>query len=211
MKNVLHIISAAVLLAVLVVPLNAQTANPINFGARAGLNLGQASLTPDVTSPLSKSFRTGFNGGLYADFGVAEGVFVDVEALYQQGGVKITGNPGGDITVKYDDINVPVSLKYKFAMQGSSVKPYIFAGGNVGFSTKAEVEAGTLTLDIKDSTESVNYGVHFGAGVEFEVSPGVNILLDGRYGIGLKDVDKTAGEAKPWNIAIMAGVSVKIN
>ncbi len=211
MKRFLPFLLVLVVTAVFALPLQAQNAAfPINFGARAGVNLGQASLTPDVPSNVSKSFRTGLAGGLYGDFGVAEGFFIDAEVLYQQGGIKLSSG-GTDVTVKIDDINVPVSLKYKFAMQGSNVKPYIFGGGDIGFNVKAEDESGGVSIDIKDSIESVNYGLHFGAGVEFEVSPGVNILVDGRYNLGLKDVDKTSSEAKPWGIAILAGVSFRIN
>jgi opacity protein-like surface antigen len=211
MKKFVPVLAVALLLAVMAVPLNAQAPNPIYLGARAGINLGQANLTPDLPSGVSKSFRTGIDGGLFAEFGVAEGVFVDAEVLYQQGGLKVSAG-GADATTKIDEILIPISLKYKFTMQGSNVRPYIFGGGNVGFNAKGESEAGGVTVDIKDSLESVDYGVHFGAGVEFEVSPGVNIFLDGRYGLGLKDIDKTtAGEAKLWNIGILAGVSFKVN
>ena len=211
MKNTIQVVAVVIAFAVMALPLHAQTAvNPINLGVKGGLSLGQASLTPDVPAGVSKSFRTGFSGGLYSDFGVAEGVFIDVEAFYQQGGLKLSSG-GAEATIKLDDIQVPVSVKYKFPIQGSTVKPYVFGGGDVGFSAKAESESGGATVDIKDSTESVNYGVHFGAGVEFEVSPGVNIMVDGRYNLGIKDIDKTAGEAKPWGIVVLAGVSWRIN
>jgi len=212
MKRFLPVLIVLLLVAALAVPLQAQpVVNPISLGARAGLNLGQASFTPDVPSGVSKSFRTGIAGGLYADFGVSPSFFIDAEVLYSQGGVKVSGG-GGEATIKIDEIQIPISAKYKFPIEGSTVKPYVFGGGDIGFVMKAEVEAGGATADIKDSTESLDYGVHFGAGVEFEVSPGVNVLVDGRYGLGLKDVDKTSGsEAKLWGIGVLLGVSFRVN
>lgn len=211
MKKFVPLLMMILLLAVAVPQVRAQAPNPIFLGARAGVNMGQLSLTPDVPSGVSKSFRTGIAGGLFADIGVAEAFFIDIEALYLQGGVKFTGG-GGEATVKLDDIVIPVSGKYKFPIQNSTVKPYVFAGGDIAFNMKAESEAGGVSVDIKDSVESLNYGAHFGAGVEFEVSPGVNLFFDGRYNIGFKDVDKRASsEAKPWGIAILAGVSFKAN
>jgi len=186
-------------------------ANPINIGIRGGMNLGNATLSPDVTAPVSKGSRTGLVAGGILEFGVAPSFFIDAELLYVQGGLKLTV-PGAEVTAKFDVISIPISAKYKFMIENSNVKPYIFGGGNVGFNTKAELEAGGVTQDLKDSTESIDFGVHFGAGIEVEASPGVNILLDARYGLGLKDIDKTAGsEIKSQNIMIMAGVSFRVN
>ncbi|MBI1804826.1 MAG: PorT family protein [Ignavibacteria bacterium] len=186
-------------------------ANPIYFGARAGLSLANASLTPDLPAGISKGSRTGLAAGAIAEFGVAPNFFIDAEALYVQGGFKATAS-GAEATAKFDFISIPISAKYKFMIENSNVKPFIFGGGNVGFDLKAEIESGGTTQDVKDSTESVDFGVHFGAGIEIEASPGVNIMLDGRYQLGLKDIDKTSGgEAKAQNILIMAGVSFKVN
>ena len=181
------------------------------------MNLGQASFTPDPGSGVSKGFRTGIAGGLFADFGVSNSFFVDAEVLYAQGGVKFSLGSAED-NIKVDEVNIPISAKYKFPMEGSNIKPYVFGGGDIGFVMKAEEEQKNIpgtadtTADIKDQIESVDYGLHFGAGVEFEVSPGVNVFLDGRYGLGLKDVAKsTSVEVKPWNIGVLLGVSWRVN
>jgi opacity protein-like surface antigen len=211
MNRFLLIATAVVLVAIMAQPAAAQSTNPIMLGLRAGLNLGNASLSPDLPAGVSKSNRTGIVGGGYAEFGVAEGVFITGEVLYLQGGLKETfGSTEG--TGKFDFLVIPISAKYKFNIENSMVKPFIFAGPNIGLRMKAEFDSGGQTEDVKDSTESFDFGIHFGAGVEYEVSPGVNIFLDGRYGLGLKDIDKTSGsEAKARNISIMAGVSFKVN
>ncbi len=215
MRNFLLVIAALALVALLVVPTSAQTPNPnpISLGFRAGMNLGSATFSnPDLPSEISKSMRTGLSAGGYGEIGVAEGLFVTLEALYTQGGVKLS-EAGAEATTKFDFIQIPLSLKYKFNLEGSSVKPFIFAGGDLGITAKAEVESGSTTEDIKDSVESMSYGVHFGAGVQFEVSPGVDVFVDGQYGLGLKNLSKSADgqEIKPTNIGILAGVAFKIN
>lgn len=210
MKKIL-ILTAVIILVSLSV--YGQTTNPIYLGARAGLNLGNATLDPDVASGASKSARTGIAAGAYSEFGVAEGLAITAEALYVQGGFK-ESESGFEGTFKWDAITVPVNLKYKFAIQNSQVKPFIFGGGNVAFTMKSEFEnPDGSTTDYKDSTESVGFGLQFGAGVEYEVSPGVNLFLDGQYGLGLKNLDKTSGgqSIKPTDIAIMLGLSFKVN
>jgi opacity protein-like surface antigen len=201
------------MLAFLVQFMTAQTSNPMYFGARAGMNLGNVSLSPEnyFGSGVSKSMRTGLVAGAYGEFGIVQDFAITVEALYLQGGFKLSAG-GGEATLKVDEFVIPVSGKYKFAIENSAMKPFIFAGGDIGFTAKSEVESGGQTQDQKDSTESMDIGIHFGVGVEYEVSPGVNLFIDGRYAIGLKDMAKpTDVEMKPTNIAIMAGVSFKIN
>ncbi len=205
MKKALVLVAMILLVSL---SMHAQSANPIYFGARAGMSMGNASVTPDIPD---KGFRTGFSAGAYGEFGLAEGVAISLEGLYSQGGFKVSST-GGDVTFKWDYIGIPVNVKYMFPMQGSSVKPYIFGGGNLAITTKAELEAGGVTLDMKDQVESLGYGVQFGAGVAFEVAPGTNLLIDGQYNLGLKDMDKSStGEVKPNGIAVMLGVAFKVN
>ncbi len=206
---------ALVLLAMILLvslSMQAQTAtNPIYIGARAGMNLGNVSLNPDLPSGVSKSSRTGLAAGIYAEFGIAEGLAITAEGLYSQEGVKLSAG-GSDETWKVDFVKVPVNLKYAFNVPNSTVKPFVFGGGHVGFVAKGETEFGGTTNDIKDSLESVSFGLQFGAGVSFEVSPGVNLFVDGQYILGLKNVSKYAGqEIKPWDIGIMVGCAFKVN
>lgn len=215
MKRLLLLVAALAIVALLIQPASAQTPNPnpISLGFRAGLNLGSASFNPDLAADESKSMRTGLAAGGYGEIGVAEGLFVTLEALYVQGGVKVTRS-NVEFTDKLDVIDIPLSLKYKFAIEGSPVKPFIFAGGDLGIVAKAETETPDTTFDTKDSTESMSYGVHFGAGVQFEISPGVDVFVDGQYGLGLKNMNKSTiepVEIKPTNIAILAGVIFRIN
>jgi opacity protein-like surface antigen len=214
----------------------AQTSTPVILGVKGGLNLGTASLSPDLPSGYSKSNRSGIVAGGYAEVGVAEGLYITGEVLYAQMGMKYSASASSlgapvsgsaDVTEKVDYIDVPISLKYKFPIPESIVRPYVFGGPsfgfNVGSKTLQEISgqlaqyAAQLGIpasseeDNKDSTESINVGGHLGVGVEFEVSPNVLVFVDGRYSMSFTNVSKAASqEAKPRNIMFMAGVGFKL-
>jgi opacity protein-like surface antigen len=215
----------------------AQTSTPVILGVKGGLNLGNASLSPDLPAQYSKSNRTGILAGGYAEFGVAEGLYITGEVLYAQMGMKysapanvLTGyniSGSADVTEKVDYIDVPISLKYKFPIPESVVRPYVFGGPSVGYNVSAKVltelsgqlaqyaqQAGippSSETDTKDSTKSIDVGGHFGVGVEFEVSSNVLVFVDGRYEMGFLNVVKNVGqEAKGRNIMFTAGVGFKL-
>jgi opacity protein-like surface antigen len=204
----------------LVQPVSAQVEKPVSLGVVGGLNFGNASFDPDLLSGYSKSVRTAIAVGGAAEFGVAEGLFVTGEALYAQRGVKVSvQNPfgGGNIdgTFKLDYIYIPVSLKYKFNIPDSKVTPYIFGGPSIAFNTKSELEvtssSGTSTMDNKDSTESVDFAAHLGAGIEIQASPQISIFLDGRYSLSFSDADKEVDQSiKGRNIVVLGGVKFKL-
>jgi opacity protein-like surface antigen len=217
----------------------AQTSTPVILGVKGGLNLGNASLSPDLPAEYSKSNRNGILAGGYAEFGIAEGLYITGEVLYAQMGLKYSasasslGAPAGvsgsaDVTEKVDYVDVPISLKYKFPIPESIVRPYVFAGPSFGYNvsskTLQEISGQLAQLaaqyygmpasseeDNKDSTKSVDVEGHLGVGVEFEVSSNVLVFVDGRYSMSFTNVSKAASQqAKPRNIMFMAGVGFKL-
>jgi opacity protein-like surface antigen len=214
---------------------HAQTSTSVILGVKGGLNLGNASLSlaPDVLPQYSKSNRSGILAGGFAEFGIAEGLYITGEVLYAQMGVKLSvpasvlaGVPVGgsvDLTDKSDYIHVPISLKYKFPIPESIVRPYIFVGPSVSFNVSSKVlteYTGQIAQyvsptsseeDEKDSTKSVDIAAHAGAGVEIAVSSNVLLFVDGRYSMSFTNASKTADvEEKARNIMIMGGVAFKL-
>jgi opacity protein-like surface antigen len=190
--------------------------NPVNIGARLGLNFGNVSYDPDISSDVTKSMRTGFAFGGYGEIGVADNLFIVAELLYLQSGDKFEAG-GYTEETKVDVFSIPISAKYKFAIENSSIKPYVFAGPNINFILSAKYKNYDGTEDdIKKNLESALFGIHFGAGAEFEVSPGTNLFLDGSYSLGLGDANKTQADeithqkAMFRDLGIKAGVSFKV-
>lgn len=232
MKRSLLLLLTALAFWVAAQSVQAQTSTPVILGVKGGLNLGNASLSPDLPSTYSKSDRSGILAGGYAEFGVAEGLYITGEVLYAQMGLKFSvpasslGVPvsgSADVTQKVDYIDVPISLKYKFPIPESSVRPYVFGGPSFGFNVNSktlEEFSGTLAQlvgqssmesDQKDSTKTLDVEGHLGVGVEFEASSNVLVFVEGRYSMGFTNVSKAASqEAKPRNIMIMGGVGFRL-
>jgi opacity protein-like surface antigen len=220
----------------------AQSSTPVILGVKGGLNLGNASLSlpPDFPTEYSKSNRSGILAGGFAEFGIAEGLFVTGEVLYAQMGVEVSApilvtTPFGpepvsgtlNVKEKADYIHVPISLKYKFPIPESIVRPYIFVGPSISFNVSSKTLqeysgqvvqylplAGIPTSteeDTKDSTKSVDVAGHLGAGVEFEVSSNVLLFVDGRYSMSFTNASKvTDVDFKGRNIMVMGGVAFKL-
>lgn len=237
MKRHLLLLLTAFAFWVAALSVQAQTSIPVMstqviLGVRGGLNLGNASLSPDLPSGYSKSNRSGIVAGGYAELGIAEGLYITGEVLYAQMGLKasvpvsllgapVSGTAEG--TQKSDYIYVPISLKYKFPIPESSVRPYVFGGPSIGFNVSSKsvtefsgqvaqfVGQTSTEEDTKDSTKSVDVAAHVGAGVEFEVSSDVLLFVDGRYSLSFTNASKAASqEIKARNIMIMGGVGFRL-
>ena len=115
-----------------------------------------------------------------------------------------------DVTFTYDYVEVPVLLKLIIPVEGSSIKPSIFAGPSLGFNTTAKVkgESGNASAeeDIKDYTKSTEFSLAFGGGIGFNV--GHNELgFDVRYVLGLTTTDDSPGtDAEVKNTVISINV-----
>lgn len=203
---------------------------PIKIGGRAGINLASASFDPDIPDVLSKSNRTGFLIGGSLEFSVSGPISIQVEPMYIQKGVILEGSnvqvqtdqqivtvPSYKQTSKVAFIEIPILVKIKLIPIG--VKPYLIGGPFIGFNLSATqlLEAQgfeSQDLDVKDNTSSTDFGVLIGGGIEFPVAPLVSVLIDGRYSLGLTDLDKSADQpgvdskAKSRGIQIVAGIMV---
>jgi opacity protein-like surface antigen len=232
-KNLLLLLPA---LAFWVAVQSAQAQTPsVILGVKGGLNLGNVSLTlpPDFPTQYTKSNRNGILAGGYAEFGIAEGLFITGEVLYAQMGAKLSVPAsvaagvaiGGtvDVTEKADYIHVPLSLKYKFPIPESIVRPYIFVGPSVSFNVSSKVlteytgqvaqyvSPTSSEEDEKDSTQTVDIAAHAGAGVEIAVSSNVLLFVDGRYSMSFTNATKAVQtDIKARNIMIMGGIGFKL-
>ena len=95
------------------------------------------------------------------------------DALEADGGCLITGNQ--EITM----FTVSAAPKIKF-MQGSKLRPWIIPAG-LDFNVISPPSDAATYLDV---------GVQFGAGVEYELIPGIKFGIDGRYHI-VSDISDT--------------------
>ena len=102
-----------------------------------------------------------------------------------------------DITLALDYIEVPVLLKAIIPVQGSTIRPAIYAGPVLSFNTTAKIEGEgggqTASEDVSEFVQSTDFALAFGGGVGFLV--GMHELgFDIRYILGLKSFDDSDDE-----------------
>jgi hypothetical protein len=179
--------------AIAVMAFGFSNAQDVKYGLKGALNV--STFTGDKDGANLKS-RIGFNVGGFVEIKLSEKFALQPELLYSDQGTKFT-NIGdyldgdfytGDIKFNLAYINVPVMAKYYVAEKFS-----IEAGPQIGFvvsaktKTKLDGFSQTVENDIKDSFESIDFGLNFGAGYDFTEHFGIGV----RYNLGLANIAKT--------------------
>lgn len=189
---------------------NAQKAE---FGVKGGLNISNFS---GDTEGMNLKSIAGFNLGAFAAIDLSEKITIQPEILYSTLGAKAVNVSAfygdmlftGDVKFNLSYINVPVMIKYYVADKFN-----LEAGPQIGFltsaktSTKLDGSSQTVDEDIKDSFESVDFGLNFGAGYDLtkNVSAGI------RYNLGLSNIFKTENgdDSKTQNSVFSLSVGYK--
>jgi opacity protein-like surface antigen len=197
MKRVMLIIPLILALAVPAAAIE----KPINLALKGGVNW--ATFSHD--GPESGNFDRGifYGAGGTLSFNVRPGLDLDADVLYLMKGTKYESS-GEDYSLEETaHLNYLVcSPMLRFTPHSYGAGPYFMGGIEIGYLLSAEVEATTTdpegvhnqTSDIKDGLKNMDFGLAFGAGMEF---PGqsVDFFLEGRYAFGLTDIhEDAAGE-----------------
>jgi hypothetical protein len=177
-------------------------------GAKGGVSI--AKFVGNDADSLVKDSHVGFNGGLFVLANVTDRFGVQLEGLYTQKGGEGKVDFGGgpvDVTVRADYIEFPLLAVFSYPAS-ETVSLRGFVGPGFAFNTKAEVEGGGTTTDVKDQTKSFDFLGILGVGAAFNVGT-VNIIVDGRYEYGFISVDDSGSDLsiKNSNFSIMGGVS----
>jgi hypothetical protein len=165
-------------------------------GILAGVNLAKLSGN-DVTDA---SNRTGFMGGLFVTFHVANGFGIEPEALFSMQGAK---NSNPDFTVKLDYVQVPVLLRYDVQTHAPA-HPYLMVGPSFGFKVQCKIDSGSASSDCKDfdvTPKSFDMGGTAGAGVAFG-----KLSVSARYTMGFSKIADNF-DAKNRVISVLAGLA----
>ena len=143
-------------------------AQDIEFGIKGGLNF--ASISGDNTNDFEPV--TGFNFGVFAEIPISEKFSFQPELLYSGQGYSFNDN-----TIALNYLNMPIMGKY-YVTKGLSIE----AGPQIGFLLSAKNES----IDVKDSFNTVDFGVNFGLG--YKLDSGLN--FGARYNLGLSNINK---------------------
>jgi len=171
----------------------------LQAGVKGGLNI--ANQTSDNSDMELADSRSGMALGAWVRVPATPMVSIQPEALFSMKGDR-EEDAGVTGTVKIDYLEVPVLAKLSLA-KASPAKPSLFVGPSMGFnlSAKSEVDGAGAPMDgetdIKDYTKSVDFGVVFGGGLEYN-----NFGLDLRYTLGLSNINDTGSDAEVKNNVI---------
>lgn len=173
----------------------------MQIGPKAGLNI--ASIGGDdadqILEDRSLDSKTGFCGGLFFMYQFSNMFAIQPEAYYTMKGATYSEG-GGELTITLDYVEVPLLIKFLIPVEGSNIRPSIFAGPSIGFNmtakSKVEFEGESEENDFKDETESTEFSLAFGGGLGYMI--GKNELgIDVRYILGLNTFDKSSD---PWDL-----------
>jgi len=180
MKNIIQI-TAILIFTTLTFSIYAQS-----FGIKGGLNISNLKFDwEDESSSETFDSRFGFHVGLTAEFGNT--LKLAPEILLSTRGCVIDADPGGAFKMLYLDI--PVYLKYTHDM--GSAKIFAQAGPYLGVALSgtsevngADDEKMTFGNDeVEDFFKRTDYGLSFGAGLEFS-----KVVISINYNIGLSNM-----------------------
>ncbi len=185
----------------------------VTLGLKGGLNISNLSAKDADGSTVDFDSRTVFTGGAYLQAGLGSVLALQAEALYSPRGANDDGGASLDLT--YFDL--PLLVLIRVPAGDSAIWPILYAGPVLSFETKcrlnsdegSSVDCGSGD-DVLFRTKNTDVGVTFGGG--FEVFMGSYTLqLDGRYNLGLVDIDDTMDGAvgslknRTWSFYIGLG------
>jgi opacity protein-like surface antigen len=182
-----------ILSSLLVLAVSFTYAQKAEFGIKGGLNSSNFS---GDTGGIDFKSRIGFNVGAFAAIKLSGKITLQPEILYSTQGAKAVNVSQfyngalytGDVKFNLSYINIPVMIKYYVADKFN-----LEAGPQIGFLTSAKTSTKldgfnqTVDDDIKDSFESLDFGLDFGAGYDITK----NISAGIRYSLGLANIAKT--------------------
>ena len=165
------------------------TAQKVKFGAKAGVNLANQSLSiggEDYTSKL------GLNFGLVTEFSLGKSLSLQTGIGYSNRGAGIKHAGHTDLLV-INTLEIPLNIVYKIpSAKGSFI---LGAGPNVGLNLSAKVkEHNAPDEEIKigsgiDQYKALDFGVNFVTGYEFNK----NLFVQLNYNAGLTNLANISG------------------
>ena len=192
-------------------------------GVKVGINFAAIS---GVTNSLNNQSITAFNAGVFTTLDIAGLLALQPELLYTMKGFKLTRvitNEAGPtpplpffVTGNNSYFEIPVLLKLKFPSSSLGIiRPNVFAGPEVAFGLSSKLTAQStdpsLTEDNGSEANSkpTDFGIIIGAGADINL-PGVTLIIDVRYDMGMKSLDFSQGPDQIKNrvLTINAGIGI---
>jgi Outer membrane protein beta-barrel domain len=162
-----------------------------HLGVEGGLSLGTSSFNLNGYSPvISSTVRTGFAGGVFAEYDLSENFSIMPEILYvQKGGRYNTFTDAYQLN--WDSLEVPLLVKGKFGTD--TVKGVVFAGPALSFAINQTLLDNYISIPPAYYLRTFDIGIHAGLGGEFALTPQMTFFLNGRYMQGFINQSQSFG------------------
>ncbi len=208
-------------------PAHAQSG--FSFAAQGVVNFSTVSYSPALPPDVTSKGHMVLGIGVGLEIHVFGPLSIAFQPTYLQKGDILQGllfydaSTGetyeGTATTTMTFFEMPLLVKAGIAFE--SVKPYLIAGPSLGLLLSAgesdDVPAvGNRDLNVKDMISPADFGLLFGGGMEYTVSPGTAVTVDFRYSLGLRDLargqssDVVHRAMKSRGIVITLGILVPI-
>ncbi len=174
------------------------------IGVLGGANVADASISVSGILITTASRTVVVAGGLI-ERKMSDMFFAQIELVYIQKGPEYSLG-SINTTGKLSYLEVPILITAKFGE--ATVKPVLLGGITIASLMTAELEnriSGTK-VDIKSITQPLEVSIVGGGGLEFAVDERIIVFANGRYALGLTDVDKGGTDWKSRGIQIVAGL-----
>lgn len=153
------------------------------------------SLTGELPAEGSWNGRSGFGGGLLAEWHLTTDISLSLQPSYvprlSRQEFKQKGVVVGAIDYEFDYLSIPLIVRVTGDPVG--VRGFVTAGLDLSVLLDASYGDGEGKTDIKNSLESTSLGALFGAGALFPVGRNFAVL-EVRYVQGLGDIIDRSGE-----------------
>ena len=195
----------------------------LQWGVAGGLSMYHESMHESIseagmtsTFDTSTDTKTGFVGGIVLDIDLLNLLSIEPGIFYCQRGGQMTFsgdalNPSSTLKQNLDYLSIPVHAKLKWPGL-PLVKPYALAGINVAFLLSAKEDDGTTSEDVDSTVSSIDFGLDFGGGIEFDL-PVIVPYVEYVFDLGLGNLIKNpVGDetAKSRGSEIKVGIRFKI-
>jgi len=215
-----HLPAVVALLALVALPAGANDGGGLGIGLKAGVNFsdltGDDVVEGEDLIQVGEESRTGLVLGAFLTFNLSEMFALQPEVLYTQKGQDIEVEQAGELFNQETQLNyleIPLLAKLSFADAEAGVRPNVFAGPamSILMDTETEVETpvggGTIITPEEDDFNDVDWGLVFGAGLDFNLS-GLVLGIEGRWTAGLTSIDNTEEDLTFRNSVFSALASV---
>lgn len=168
------------------------------IGATGGLM--SSSLSGDAPKDASYSSKTGFSGGLIADFTLTEDIVLSIQPRFLQKGTSVAYDIGeydlrDSLTATLDYVSLPIMVK----INSLNKKIYFSTGLDFGYLMNSTVEniVDGSTKDVSNLFKTIDISATFGFGVNIPIGSPI-ISLELRYMqslLNLSDISSTESES----------------